>query len=345
MAIVVKKVTEKNTKKQILEEFNNAIKLIKELEGEIKKQGASQKSIAVPKIKSGRAQSDKNIPVDMLIDKFNKFSNTLKNEMIIEIQFIDELRGEIDSRMNSIKNIYSSNPSVSLGKLILSYKNLIKEQDEKISRYKKSISEEIIKLKKDFEIEQTQKVEEIAIKESSFEKRVRRTEKSDTYIKKKSLYALEKDKRELIENNKSIIEDLKDEYEAKNRELYREVEEQIRVQKEIIEKADAQKENFDKLVNSKVNAILNKEKSVNAKEYKSLVDEYKNRIKLKTTQLNNLEVENDSLQSQIDKISAEIKTIQEKAHILASKTIDAKSSTESFKAMKDVAMEQAKSRK
>jgi chromosome segregation ATPase len=88
-----------------------------------------------------------------------------------------------------------------------------------------------------------------------------------------------------------------------------------------------------------------KEKSLNAKEFKTMTQEYENKIKLKSTQLDNFEVQNSSLESQIEDLLSELNTVQEKAHILASKTIDANSSIQSFEAMKDVAMEQARGKK
>jgi chromosome segregation ATPase len=88
-----------------------------------------------------------------------------------------------------------------------------------------------------------------------------------------------------------------------------------------------------------------KEKSLNAKEFKTMTQEYENKIKLKSTQLDNFEVQNSSLESQIENLLSELNTVQEKAHILASKTIDANSSIQSFEAMKDVAMEQARGKK
>ena len=338
MSIVVKKVTDKNTKKQILEEYEKAMKLIDEL----KKSGSSK---PVVKQKESKSASNDNISVDVLVDTFNEFSNVLKDDMSAEIKVIEELKNQIDEKIESIKSIYSSEPSVLLESLILSYNTVLKEQEESISTEKKEGIDKLKSIKESFETEKRLYVETFLKKQSDFKLNSSRLEKGDAYAKTKAIYNLSTEQSALVENNKSAVDDLKYGYKTLNKEAYQSIEEEQKEQSERIEKAESHKEKFEQSVNSKVTTVVTKEKAANAQAFKSMTQEYENKIKLKSTQLENFENENDALISQIEELLSELNMVQEKAHILASKTIDANSSTQSFEAMKDVAMEQARGKK
>lgn len=344
MSIVVKKVTDKNTKKQILEEYDKAMKLINELKANLKKSETAKPDIA-SKPKEKKATPNENISVDILVDKFNEFSNGLKDDMSEEIKVIEELKSKIEEKIESIKTIYSSEPSTLLEELISSYNSVLKEQKESISKVKKEALEKIEEMKKSFESEKSEYIENFLKKQNDFKLNSSRLEKADAYAKSKAIYTLSTEESQLVENNKSVIDDLKYEYKTLNKEAYQEIEEAQKEQKERIEKAESQKEKFEQSVNSKVTSVVTKEKSANAQAFRSMTQEFENKIKLKSTQLENFEAENNSLEAQIEELLNELNTVQEKAHILASKTIDAKSSTQSFEAMKDVAMEQARGKK
>jgi myosin heavy subunit len=347
VSITIRKVTEKNTKKQILEEFEKALKLIEELKAEVKR--GAKKSSNTPKtqeIESKKLNDSSDIvSINELIDRFNKFSNRLKDSMIKEIDVIDRLRREINAHTSSIKNIYLSNPAKSLGDLISEYKRLIEGQKEEISKFKESATKEIEDIKEKFDLEKIKHKESFFAKESEFKRRVERSKKSDAYDKIKAEKALKEKIEKLISANEIELEELKDRYELENREAYRDISKRIEEYNETLEKAKKLKEEFDSKVEAKVSTVVNKEKASNKKAYESMVNEYQSKIKLKTIELDSLQAENDTLNNQIDKLIKEINSIQEKAHILASKTIEAKSATESFKAMKDVAMEQARGKK
>jgi hypothetical protein len=346
MSIIVKKVTDKNTKKQILEEYDKAMKLINELKSNLKKSENSKPIVKeVTRIKEIPTSSNESLSVDLLVDKFNDFSNGLKEDMSEEIKVIEELKGQIDEKIESIKTIYNSDPSSLLEELIISYKSVIEEQKESIDQIIQENIEQKDAIRESFKSEKIAQEESFSEQQNEFKLNSSRLEKEDAYAKTKIVYTLSKELSELVENNKSAIDDLKYEYKAQNKEAYQRIEEEQKEQKERIEKAESQKEKFEQSVNSKVTSVVTKEKNANAQAFKSMTQEYENKIKLKTTQLENFEAENGALASQIEELLTELNTVQEKAHILASKTIDAKSSTQSFEAMKDVAMEQARGKK
>jgi len=342
MSIVVKKVTDKNTKKQILEEYEKAMNLIDELKNNLKNSTGSKPAV---KAKETKSTSNDNLSVDVLVDNFNEFSNVLKDDMSAEIKVIEELKKQIDEKIESIKSIYASEPSELLEALILSYTTVLKEQEESISTEKKDALEKFEAIKESFNGEKKIYVENFLKKQNDFKLNSSRLEKGDAYAKTKAIYVLSQEQSQLAENNKSALDDLKYEYKTLNKEAYQAVEEEQKEQSERIEKAESNKEKFEQNVNSKVATVVTKEKGANAQAFKSMTQEYENKIKLKSTQLENFDSENCALASQIEELLSELNMVQEKAHILASKTIDAKSSTQSFEAMKDVAMEQARGKK
>jgi hypothetical protein len=280
-----------------------------------------------------------------LVENFNAFSNVLKDDMSAEIKVIEELKKQIDQKIESIKSIYSSEPSTLLEELIVSYNSILEEQKESIGQATKENIEKREAIQESFKREKREHTDNFLKKQSDFKLNSSRLEKADAYAKSKAIYTLSTEESQLVENNKSVIDDLKYEYKTLNREAYQEIEEAQKEQKERIEKAESQKEKFEQTVNSKVTSVVTKEKSANAQAFRSMTQEFENKIMLNTTQLENFEAENSSLEAQIEELLNELNTVQEKAHILASKTIDAKSSTQSFEAMKDVAMEQARGKK
>ena len=345
MSIVIKKVSEKNTKKQILDEYNNAMKLIEELKSSLKKKDSSTKATPIQVVKTKEVVVEKSLSVDALVNKFNEFSNSLKEDMTTEVNIIEELKEQINQKIDSIKSIYSSDASVSLDDLIQSYESVIQEQEKSISEEKEKSSDEVTKIKENFDGEKRAYIEDFLKKQNDFKLNSTRIEKSDAYLKSKAVMGLTKERSELVENNKSLIDDLKYEYKVVNQEAYREIEEEEKEQGEVTLKAEDLKEKFEQSVTAKVTSVITKEKTSHSQEFKNIIQEYENKIKLKTTQLENFDKENGLLDEQVRELLSELNTIQEKAHILASKTIDANSSTQSFEAMKDVAMEQARGKK
>jgi hypothetical protein len=350
MSITIKKVTEKNTKKQILEEYDKAVKLIDELKSNLKKSESLKQTSSPVKITQQVAKEEpktkkEDISVDNLIDGFNLFSNNLKDDMTKEIKIIEELKEQINKKQDSIKNIYSSDISISLEKLIGSYKHILKEQENNLSAQKDKSIADIEDKKRSFEKEKNDYIEKYLKKQDEFKLSSSRIEKEDLYNKNKSINRLKKERNELLENTKSKIDDLKYEYKTVNIESYKSIEAEQKEQSEIIAKSESQKKKFEQIVNVKVTSVITKEKSSNTQKLDSLVEEYANKISLKNTQFENFKDENNALSSQIEELINELNTVQEKAHTLASKTIDSKSSTQSFEAMKDVAMEQARGKK
>jgi len=339
MAITVNKVSEKNTKSQILIEHEKALKLIEQLKG-----ANSVKSSTKTKNTTTTAV-DKSINIEEIVQYFNTFSNNLKDDMIRENSIVEELKEKIESKKETIQNIYGISPDITIDELINTYTNLLEEHESNLDLQENKSLEEVEIIIDNFEEEKEEKTLLQKRKKSEFNLYSIRTNKEDIYNKEKSIDKLEKEREAHTLENAKQIDDLKENYTIKWSELYKALEEEKTLQNSAIEKAKELKEKLEESVNSKVSSIVGRQKGTNTQEFRTIEQEYENKITLKQTKLENLEQEEDILNAQIAELQSELAIVQEKAHILATKTIESKSATHSFKAMKDIAMEQAKSKK
>jgi len=329
------KMNEKNTKKQILIEHEKALKIIEEL------RKSTPKTALVSESKSINKPSN----IEEIVKYFNEFSNELKEEMSIENSVIEELKAKIESKKMTMKNVYNSNPDVSIDELIKIYNSLLQEQENNLASEKENSSDKVEIIKETFDKEKEEHSLLYKTKKDEFNLSSVRTNKEDAYNKEKNINTLQKEREALKVNNLTAIEDLKESHNNKWLEEYKKLEEDRLLQKNAIEKAEELKDKFEENVNAKVTNIVGRQKGNNTQEFRNIEQEYQNKIKLKNTLLENLEHEERTLDSQISELQSELTIVQEKAHVLATKTIESKSTTHSFQAMKDIAMEQAKGKK
>lgn len=334
------KMNEKNTKKQILIEHEKALKIIEELKVSSPKKTTSQSTL-VPKSRNVNKAST----IEEMVKYFNEFSNNLKEEMSIKNSVIEELKEKIETKKETIKNIYMSSPDVTIDELIKTYSNLLQEQENNLTSEKKNSSNKLETIKNNFDEEKEEHSSLHKTKIDEFNLSSARTNKEDAYNKEKNINKLQKEREEFKVKNLTAIEDLKDSYNLKWSEVYKKLEEDTKLQNSAIQKAEELKDKIEESVNAKVVNIVGRQKGNNTQEFRNIEQEYKNKIKLKDTQLENLEQEESTLDNQISELQSELAIVQEKAHVLATKTIESKSTTHSFQAMKDIAMEQAKGKK
>ncbi len=339
MAITVNKVSEKNTKSQILIEHEKALKLIEMLKGANPAKSSPKATTTTTKV------VDKSINIEGLIQYFNIFSNNLKDDMSRENSVIEELKEKIELKKDTIQNIYSISSDASIDELISTYTNLLEEQDTNLDFQENKSLEEVEVIVGNFEEEKEEKTLLQKRKKAEFNLYSIRTNKEDVYNKEKSIDKLEKEREEHTLENEKQIDDLKENYSITWSELYKALEEDKDLQNTTIEKAKELKEKLEENVSAKVSNIVGRQKGNNTQEFRNIEQEYENKITLKQTKLENLEQEESILNTQIAELQSELAIVQEKAHILATKTIESKSATHSFQAMKDIAMEQAKGKK
>ncbi len=340
MNITLNRVSEKNTKKQILMEHEKALQMIENLKSSTPNTSSSQTTII-----SKSKKVNENINIEEIIKYFNKFSNELKEDMSVENSVIQEFKDKIKTKKETIKDVYKSSSETTIDELIKIYNTLIQEQNDNLQLAEDSSKDELSAIKESNNEEREEQTTLHKKKIDEFNLSSLRTDKEDNYNREKSIDKLDKEREVINEENKTQIDDLKESYETKWSQEYKKLEEDKKLQNDAILKAEELKEKFDKDVDSKVTTIVGRQKGNNTYEFRNIEQEYKNKIKLKDTQLENLVEEENILNSQILELQSELTIVQEKAHILATKTIESKSTTHSFQAMKDVAMEQAKSKK
>ncbi len=262
-----------------------------------------------------------------------------------ENSIIEELKEKIELKKETIKNVYTISSDITIDELIKTYNKLLEEQDNNLNSQEEKFLDELEVIVDNFEEEKEKKSLLYKKKREDFNLYSIRTNKEDIYNKEKSIDKLEKEREEFTLENQTQIDDFKENYDIKWSNLYKELEEDKKLQNSAIEKATELKEKLEENINSKVSSIVGRQKANNTQEFRNIEQEYENKIKLKETKLENLEQEESILNTQIAELQSELAIVQDKAHILATKTIESKSATHSFEAMKDVAMEQAKGKK
>ena len=334
--IALKKITEKNTKKQILEEHSKALQLINQLE-QLNKQ-----------YKDKVASNDKeksDFSIDHLIEKFDIFSNDLNKKMGKEVTAIAALQAKIVLKRSNIENIYETESDKSLDEIIEYYYDLINTHNQNYKIKQHEAAKMIESIEKEIDTSELKYKKFYSKDHDTFNLNTYRLIKEDKYNKIKFSKELETKRHEIIEKNQRDTDNLNEKYHEEWLIAQKSLEQDQEQQKNTLIKVQQLKDNFEKTVSNKVNYVVSKQKNSYTQELKNIQQDYGNKITLKNTELNNWQQEEQALNLQIEALQKEFVVIQDKAHILATKTIDSKSTAHSFQAMKAVAMEQAKGKK
>lgn len=327
------KMSEKNTKKQILIEHEKALQMIERLKG--------SSSISM----LGATTVDNTLTIEESIKAFNTFSDKVKDDMSVENTVIQTLKEQIKEKKETIKSLYKSTPEITIDTLIKTHKHLLEEQEDNFVIAQNNSEEEIKEINKSHHDLKEDYASLYKDKKDTFSLSSLRSKKEDSYQREKSIESLEKEREALLVDNAMQKEDLKEHYQTKWNEISKKLKENKKIQNDSIQKAKELKEKFEKELDSKVSSIVGRQKANNTYALRDIEQEYSNKITLKKTLLENLKEEEDLLNTQISQVQLELTIVQEKAHILATKTIESKSTTHSFEAMKEVALEQAKGKK
>jgi hypothetical protein len=302
------KMSEKNTKKQILMEHEKALQIIAGL------QNTTVRGAKIP------VQANNTLSIEKSIKAFNTFSDKVKDDMSQENTVIQMLKEQIEEKKETIKDLYESTPEVTIETLIKSHKAMLEAQESNFVLAKDNSQKEIQALHKIHDASKEAYTLSYKERKDAFSLSSSRSKKEDQYNKDKSLALLEKEVEAILLDNETQKEDLKEHYQTKWKEVTQKLEENQTKQNDMITKAKALKEKLEKEVESKVSSIVGRQKANNTYSLRDIEQEYSNKITLKQTQLENFKVEESRLDSQITQIQAELLTVQEKAHILATKT-------------------------
>ncbi|MEQ8995200.1 MAG: hypothetical protein RID53_01700 [Coleofasciculus sp. B1-GNL1-01] len=346
----------KNTKAEILESYEELWKERKELEGklkqlqkEVKNNGASkngQQSGIVSKKLS--AASDKmTATMDCLVELqvgFGGAVSELSEKLTTEAASLQELRQAVAEETQQLEALYDLDDieEDTLDELIETYEENSKAFEAELSQQREACEQEIQDLRQAWQKEQTEHQQAIKERNEDYEKSRKRDEQEYKYD---------------LELRRNLDQDT---YDQQQKTLYKELEEAHQAQQqqwEEREKAIAQQEKtFDEL-KSKVDAFdQEKEAAVKkAKEQGKAIANNQVKVKADLQQLEidgqkrfyNLRIESlqetiENQESRIENLSKQLDAALKQVQDLAVKAIEGTSNSNSYQALKEIALEQAK---
>ncbi|MEQ8383793.1 MAG: hypothetical protein RH949_15685 [Coleofasciculus sp. A1-SPW-01] len=346
----------KNTKAEILESYEELWKERKELEGklkqlqkEVKNNGASQngQQSGIVSKKLSAASDKMTATMDCLVELqvgFGGAVSELSEKLTTEAAKLQELRQAVAEETQQLEALYDLDDieEDTLDELIETYEENSKAFEAELSQQREALEQEIQDLRQAWQKEQAEHQQ--AIKERNEDDQRSRQREEQEYK-----YDLEL-RRDLDQ----------DAYEQQQKSLYKELEEANQAQQqqwEEREKAIAQQEKtFDEL-KSKVDAFdQEKEAAVKkAKEQGKAIANNQVKVKADLQQLEidgqkrfyNLRIESlqetiENQESRIENLSKQLDAALKQVQDLAVKAIEGTSNSNSYQALKEIALEQAK---
>ncbi|MEQ9357497.1 MAG: hypothetical protein RIG63_24830 [Coleofasciculus chthonoplastes F3-SA18-01] len=346
----------KNTKAEILESYEELWKERKELESklkqlqkEVKNNGASQNGqhSGIVSKKLSTASDKMTATMDCLVELHVGFGGAvseLSEKLTTEAASLQDLRQAVAEETQQLEALYDLDEieEDTLDELIETYEENSKTFEAELSQQREALEQEIQDLRQAWQKEQAEHQQ--AIKERNEDDQRSRQREEQEYK-----YDLEL-RRDLDQ----------DAYEQQQKSLYKELEEANQAQQqqwEEREKAIAQQEKtFDEL-KSKVDAFdQEKEAAVKkAKEQGKAIANNQVKVKADLQQLEidgqkrfyNLRIESlqetiENQESRIENLSKQLDAALKQVQDLAVKAIEGTSNSNSYQALKEIALEQAK---
>ena len=346
----------KNTKAEILESYEELWKERKELESklkqlqkEVKNNGASpngQQSGIVSK-KLSTASDKMTATMDCLVELqvgFGGAVSELSEKLTTEAASLQELRQAVAEETQQLEALYDLDDieEDTLDELIETYQENSKTFEAELSQQREALEQEIQDLRQAWQKEQAEHQQAIKERNEDHQRSRQRDEQEYKYD---------------LELRRNLDQDA---YEQQQKTLYKELEEANQAQQqqwEEREKAIAQQEKtFDEL-KSKVDAFdQEKEAAVKkAKEQGKAIANNQVKVKADLQQLEidgqkrfyNLRIESlqetiENQEARIENLSKQLDAALKQVQDLAVKAIEGTSNSNSYQALKEIALEQAK---
>lgn len=351
------KPSDKNTKVQILEAYDQLAQEQKALEAQLKQlqketkekpQAATQKEPQLAAINQQQVASDKMVlTIDSIIKLQSGFGSAvseLSEKLTTEAAKLAELQNSVAEEIKQLEELHDLEEikEDTLDVLIQAYEDNSKAFQEELTQRQETLDQEIQELRKAWEKEQEE--HKRTIKERNDEQSKIRQRDAKEYDYELSL------QRSL--NN--------DEYEQIQRNLYKQLEEAKQEQEKTWterEKAIAEREKQFEELKSKVEAFEKEKEAAikKAKEEGKGIANYQVKVK---ADLQNKELEGNkrfydlriqsleqsiqTSEARIQNLSKQLEAAQKQVQDLAVKAIEGASTISSYQAFKEIAMEQAK---
>ncbi|XZO01822.1 MAG: hypothetical protein ACM65L_25670 [Microcoleus sp.] len=357
-----KKVSDKSTKAEILEAYKEATEAKAALELQLKQVNKSQSVNVSPKqtVVPEKAIIEVNKPM-VVTQTQQKMQATIDNLILLQFGFggavselsekltseaskLEELRRNVGEEVQQLQELHSLEDVAedTLDNLIQEYEESAKTFTEEITQQREAIEQELLELRKAWEKEQ--QLQELAVQERNDSEQKVRDRDEELYD-----YDLE------LQRNLDI-----EEYEQRQQRLYKEIEEFKQEQEKQWaerEKSIAEREKLYAEVKAKVEAFP-KELEANIKNGKDNgrnIGNYQAKVKADLFakdlegQKQNYELQIQGMlqtiqnqESRIASLSKQLDSALKQVQDLAVKAIEGASNLNSFQAVKEIAIEQAK---
>ncbi|KOP26263.1 hypothetical protein AMR41_11425 [Hapalosiphon sp. MRB220] len=356
--MATKKPNERNTKSEILEAYNELIKeksaLVSQLDQLAKERDSAQKNTSklIPENKpvmnqQSTIQQKMNLTIESLAKiqiGFGSAANDLSEQLTIKASKLAEIRQLVEDEVQQLKELHNLEISEDiLDSLIQTYEENAKAYQEEYSQRSETLIQEIQEQRQTWEKEKEEY--KISIKER--DENLKKTRNRDATEYK---YNLEIQRQ--VET---------DEYEQQQKLLYKELEEfRQEVEKQWLEKEKAiaeQEKQFEEYKN-KVEAFPKEKEAAikKATEEGKGIANYQAKIKADLfakevegqkrfyeQRLQSLEQTITNQQTRIQNLSKQLESALKQVQDLAVKAIEGSASMNSYQAIKEIALEQAKS--
>ncbi len=357
-----KKVNDKSTKAEILEAYKEAAEAKAALELQLKQVNHNPPANTSPKqtAVSEKPIVEVNKPMT-LVQNQQKMQSTIDNLILLQFGFggavselsekltseaskLEELRRTVGEEVQQLQELHSLEDVAedTLDNLIQEYEESAKTFTEEISQQRETIEQDLLSRRQAWEKEQ--QLQEVAVQERNDDEQKARDRDEELYD-----YDLE------LQRNLDI-----EEYEQRQQMLYKEIEEFKQEQEKQWaerEKSISEREKLSAEVKAKVEAFP-KELEANIKNGKDLgrnIGNYQAKIKSDLFakdlegQKQNYELQIQGMlqtiqnqESRIANLSKQLDSALKQVQDLAVKAIEGASNLNSFQAMKEIAIEQAK---
>ncbi|WP_446374426.1 hypothetical protein [Coleofasciculus sp. E2-BRE-01] len=354
--MMASKPNSKNTKAEILESYEELWKERKELESklkqlqkEVKNNGASQNGqhAGIVSKKLSTASDKMTATMDCLVELqvgFGGAVSELSEKLTTEAASLQELRQAVAEETQQLEALYDLDDieEDTLDELIETYEENSKAFEAELSQQREALEQEIQDLRQAWQKEQAEHQQAIKERNEDYQRSRQRDEQEYKYD---------------LELRRNLDQDT---YEQQQKTLYKELEEANQAQQqqwEEREKAIAQQEKtFDEL-KSKVDAFdQEKEAAVKkAKEQGKAIANNQVKVKADLQQLEidgqkrfyDLRIESlqetiENQEARIENLSKQLDAALKQVQDLAVKAIEGTSNSNSYQALKEIALEQAK---
>ncbi|MBF2019830.1 MAG: hypothetical protein IGR93_06925 [Hydrococcus sp. C42_A2020_068] len=356
---MVAKVTSKSTKAELIEAFEELKKEKTTLESQLKKiererKTESQESSIAYKDKEEKQKVMSSITqnnINQIIQNLEKLQvgfgsavSHLSEQLIAEASFLEELQTEVAEELQKLEELHEieSVEEDTLDTLVASYEESAKAFEEEISQQRETLEQQIIALKKAWQKEQETYARQLKERNEFYQKARQRDEEEYWYN-----LELERDlsEEEYQQQKKNLYKELDEARQAQEKQ-WKQREESIFEKEKQYAEAKQKVEAFEQELKKKIEQAQGEGKGIGnyqakvradlrAKEIEGEKRNYELRIGALEQTIQNQQARIQNLSQQLD---AALKQVQD----LAVKAIEGASNRNSFEAIKEIALEQAK---